>query len=111
MLGRRRELRARSKDAENTLWQHLRRGGLGVKFKRQYSVMNYVVDFYCQKAKLAIELDGDIHKTPSVLKYDKYRAEYLKALGIREIRFDNTRVTKEISSVMCEIKSKLPLLK
>ena len=58
---RRKSLRNDSTDSEKILWEILRRNGLGVKFRRQYSVENYVVDFYCPKLRLAIELEGKIH--------------------------------------------------
>ena len=106
MIERRRELRQKPTAAEEMLWQYLRNSGLGVRFKRQYSVMNYVVDFYCPKIKLVIELDGSIHETSK--KYDLYRTEYLNSLGIKEIRFRNERIENEINLVLEEIKSNLP---
>ena len=68
--------------------------------------MNYVVDFYCSKTKLAIEVDGLIHKTNE--KYDSYRTRYLSSLGIREIRFDNQQVEKDINLVLEKIKNCFP---
>lgn len=99
-------MRRRTTAAENLLWQKIRNGSLGFRFKRQYSVMNYVVDFYCPKIKLAIELDGSIHETSK--KYDLYRTEYLNSLGIKEIRFRNERIENETASVLKEIKDNLP---
>ncbi len=106
MVGRRKELRRRSTAVEGLLWKHLRNNCLGFKFKRQYSVVNYVVDFYCHAAKLAIELDGPIHKTSK--NYDTYRTRYLNSLGIKEIRFNNWQIENSIGSVLKEIKSNLP---
>lgn len=106
MIGRRRELRRRLTKSENILWQQLRNNGLGLRFKRQYSVMNYVIDFYCPKAKLAIELDGSIHKTSK--RYDSYRTRYLYSLEIKEIRFHNWQVENDINSVLEEIRNHLP---
>ena len=70
--------------AEDLLWQRLRNSGQGFRFKRQYSVMNYVVDFYCHRGKLVIELDGEVHRISR--EYDSYRTKYLHSLGIKEIR-------------------------
>lgn len=70
--------------------------------------MNYVVDFFCAKAKLAIEVDGGVHKTLSRQKYDKYRSEYLKSLGIREIRFENNKILNNIPEVIRQISDILP---
>ncbi len=106
MIGRRKELRRKSTTTENLLWQYLRNNNLGFKFKRQYSVVNYVVDFYCSRAKLAIELDGLIHKTSK--NYDTYRTRYLNSLGIKEIRFNNWQIENNINLALKEIKNNLP---
>jgi very-short-patch-repair endonuclease len=65
MEWRRKDLRRKSTLSENRLWQYIRNKQLGFRFKRQYSVSNFVVDFYCHQAKLAVEIDGDIHLLPS----------------------------------------------
>lgn len=106
MKERRVGLRKKPTPAEDMLWQKLRSGQLSLRFKRQYSVMNYVVDFYCPKIKLAVELDGPVHETSK--KYDSYRTEYLNSLGIKEIRFRNEQVENDIGLVLKEIKNNLP---
>ena len=63
---RRRDLRKKSTEAEKLLWGRLRNSKLGVKFRRQFSVMGYVVDFYCPQHRLAIELLGSVHNTTAV---------------------------------------------
>ncbi len=68
--------------------------------------MNYVIDFYCHKAKLAIELDGKVHKKS--IKYDGYRKKYLESLGISEVRFNNDEVCLSVELVLKIIKSYLP---
>ena len=65
---RRQELRNKSTKAEKLIWNLVRNNRLGCKFCRQYSFDNYVVDFYCPKKKLAIEIDGGIHEKSQ--KYD-----------------------------------------
>ncbi len=85
MVDRRKELRNRSTAAEDLLWQVLRNGRLGLRFKRQYSIVNYVVDFFCAKAKLAIELDGNIHSKPNTssrLALGKSGLTTMKSLAI-----------------------------
>jgi very-short-patch-repair endonuclease len=56
-----RELRRNMTDAENKLWNHLKHGVGGLKFRRQHPLKNYIADFYCHKLKLIIEADGGIH--------------------------------------------------
>ena len=74
---------------ERILWTHLRKKQLGVRFLRQYSIDNYVIDFYCPKLKLAIELDGNIHELPEQQEYDAKRQEHLENFGIHFIRITN----------------------
>ncbi len=59
------------------------------RFLRQYSIDNYVIDFYCSKLKLAIEIDGDIHDLQDQKEYDKNRQEYLENFGVTFIRIKN----------------------
>ncbi len=102
---RRRDLRQKSTEAERILWERLRNNKLGVKFRRQYSAMGYVIDFYCPEYKFGIEIEGKIHLKKSKQKYDEYREEYLKALGIKLIKFTNEEVSNEIEKVIDKIKS------
>jgi very-short-patch-repair endonuclease len=87
---KRRLLRKQQTFTEKILWVHLRkRQALGYKFRRQYSVDHFVIDFYCPELKLAVELDGDIHNVPEQKDYDKARQKYLEAFGIKFIRIKN----------------------
>lgn len=95
---RRKELRRRQTLEEKILWGELRNSKLGSRFKRQYSVSKYVIDFYCPKRKLAIEIDGSVHKTR--IKYDKFRKEYMESLGIITIRFWGSQVRSDLKSVL-----------
>ena len=89
----RRRLRKELTPAEAELWSRLRRGQLrGHRFRRQYSIGPYCVDFYCVQAKLAIEVDGDTHFTPEAKQYDAQRQRYIEAFGIRFLRFTNVDV-------------------
>src|SRR5438874_513146 len=69
-------------EAEKRLWYGLRRGALGFRFRRQYAVSNYILDFYCPKAKVAVEVDGDFHDREK----DAERDAALLALGIVTVR-------------------------
>ena len=72
-----------------------------VQFKRQYVIGNYIVDFYCYRAKLIIELDGGQHYDPNVIPYDQIRTNHLQQQGYSVLRFSNADVTKEFRAV-CE---------
>ncbi len=91
-LEKRRTLRANMTGEEKILWEKLRSKKLGFKFKRQYSIGPYVVDFYCSAKKIAIEVDGEVHGTNTAIEYDKEREEFIKSFGIKIIRFSNEEV-------------------
>ena len=95
-----RKLRKELTKEERRLWyQYLR--SCPVKFYRQRVVGNYILDFYCAGAKLAIELDGSQHYTPEEAEYDAARTAYLNSLGIEVLRFSNADVMNQFDSV-CE---------
>ena len=71
------------------------------RFRRQYVIGNYIVDFYCHQAKLVVELDGSQHYTPEEMKYDQKRTAYLESLGLKVIRFSNLDVIHNFRAV-CE---------
>jgi very-short-patch-repair endonuclease len=85
-------LRQASTDAESKLWLHLRAGRLdGLKFRRQHPIPPYVVDFYCDAARIVVELDGSQH-TADV---DAPRTEFLERMGLSVIRYwDNDVLTR-----------------
>ncbi len=105
---RRRELRRSQTEAEQTFWAHVRdRRFLGLKFVRQYSAGSYILDFYCPKLKLAIELDGGQHTENDNKEYDAVRSVYLKSQGIDVMRFRNHEVLQETDSVLYMIAQKI----
>lgn len=69
-----------------------------MKFIRQYSVGNYILDFYCPKKKLGIELDGDIHDFQ--IADDEYRTRTLNELGIKIYRFNNQEIENNLEKVV-----------
>ena len=97
----RKTLRNTATVAENTLWQALRRSQFkGRKFWRQYGVGRYVLDFYCPKLRLAIELDGSQHAKPEQIEYDYERSRFLESHDITVIRFWNNDVINSLDSVL-----------
>jgi len=99
-----RELRLATTEAEQKLWSLLRSRQLkGKKFRRQHAVANYVVDFYCNECKLAIELDGRFHADPDAKAYDNSRTALLNELGINVLRFWNDEVMNDSAKVIEKI--------
>jgi very-short-patch-repair endonuclease len=72
-------------------------------------VGEYIVDFYCPKAKLVIELDGEYHADEEIKKYDRVRDEHIKNLGLTIIRFTNDEVLKNVGRVTDRIVKEIPL--
>lgn len=92
------ELRKELTPAERKLWAILRNDQLGVTFRRQHAIGNYIPDFVCIEKKLIIELDGSQHIKQK--EYDDERTKYLETEGYRVIRFWNNAVMKEIENVV-----------
>jgi len=102
----RRHLRHSLTPAEAALWKGLKGSKLeGKKFRRQHSIGNYVVDFYCPECKLAIELDGEKHFNSMASVYDLHRNEFLNRYNIRVLRFENRAVFEHPDGVLEMIKS------
>lgn len=91
---KRRRLRKKTSSSEKIVWTYLRRKQiLGERFLRQFSVDYYVLDFYCPRLRLAIEIDGDSHFiNQDAIDYDKERQDYIEKLGIEFLRFKNEEV-------------------
>jgi very-short-patch-repair endonuclease len=92
-----RDLRQTSTEVERELWYRLRGARLsGHKFRRQHPIPPYVVDFYCDAARLIIELDGSQHG----LEVDHARTSYLEAQGLKILRFWNNDVLQQMNAVL-----------
>ena len=89
-------------DAERILWQELRAKKLGVKFRRQHLIDQFIVDFYCVELGLVVEVDGGVHGNQR--SADLEREQILKALGCSIIRFNNMTVEEELPKVIKKIK-------
>ncbi|MCE7996303.1 MAG: endonuclease domain-containing protein [Roseivirga sp.] len=97
----RRQLRNNGTSAEATLWRSIQKSQLkGRKFRRQHSVDNHILDFYCPSEKLAIELDGDHHFSSSEWLYDKKRDDRLRDQGITVLRFENDEVFHALEALL-----------
>lgn len=104
LLEIRRKLRQESTKAEDFLWQQLRNAKLnGLKFKRQHSIGNYIVDFYCASKRLIVEIDGEVHNTEEQKIKDKSRELNLIEMGFQILRFTNNQVLFEIENVKTKI--------
>lgn len=95
------KLRKESTPAEHKLWSRIRDDQLGVTFRRQHAVGNYIPDFCCPKTKLIIELDGSQHLEQE--EYDEERTKYLESDGYKVIRFWNNDVMNNIDGVILAI--------
>ena len=102
---RRRQLRASATASEIFLWSHLRRGELGTKFRRQFGIGAYVLDFYAPIPKLAIEVDGNSHDDKQ--EYDELRQNEIESYGIEFLRFTDLEVLNNIGSVLERIKARI----
>lgn len=101
---RRKQLRNNPTEAEQKLWQYLRgKQVAGVKFRRQYSIDAYILDFYAPRLKLAIEVDGPSHYTSRGIEHDENRTKYIDGFGIRILRFTNDDVYENIEGVISRI--------
>ena len=112
----RQSLRNNATSAEAILWRALKgKQVAGLKFRRQFGVGPYVLDFYCPEIRLGIELDGGVHKTSYTHEYDEMRTRFMAENRIRVMRFDNEIVYNNIQGAIEAIKGAssdhpLPLL-
>ncbi|TSC61790.1 MAG: hypothetical protein Greene041614_887 [Parcubacteria group bacterium Greene0416_14] len=104
-----RELRSNLTDAERFLWSRLRGKQLcGFQWYRQKPLASYIVDFYCPRARLVIEVDGGQHYDESSITRDKERDTKLCMLGLTVLRFTNTDILHCIDGVVMQIEKSLP---
>ena len=98
-------LRSRSTSAEVALWNLLKSRNIeGKKFRSQYSIGSYIVDFFCPSEKLIIELDGDPHGEYQRIQKDAVRDKYIESLGFFVIRFENKVVFQDPEFIKNEIR-------
>lgn len=104
---KRNDLKNNMTPEEELLWKKIRKDSLGVRFRRQYGIGEYIVDFYCPKLRLVIEIDGGQHYSQNGLEYDYVRKEYMKELGLKILRFRNVEIRDDIERVIEEIKKEI----
>ncbi len=105
-----RELRANMTLAEKCLWERINRRQIkGYRFCRQKPLGGFIVDFYCQKGKLVIEVDGGIHLKKETRQNDKNKDKYFKSLNLNVLRFTNQEIFTDIEDVIKKITNKIPL--
>lgn len=102
-----RENRKNSTEAEKMMWGLLRNKNLGVSFKRQYVISDYIVDFVCLNKHIVIEIDGGYHQELDQSEYDEGRTSELNKLGYSVLRFSNEDVLYNTESVIENIKYNL----
>ncbi|MEM1258891.1 MAG: DUF559 domain-containing protein [Bacteroidota bacterium] len=103
----RKGLRNNPTKAETMLWKALRKNQLeGRKFRRQHSISSYILDFYCPKEKLAVEVDGEFHYNMVNEQYDHKRKWFLENCGIQLLRFENKQIFENLDIVLEAIKDK-----
>ena len=94
-------------EAESILWEAVRRKQLGLRFRRQYVIYGYIVDFVCLPLKLIIEADGEYHFTEEQQEIDQGRHDFLVSKGFCLLRFTNQEIVTDIEQVKYKIKRKL----
>ncbi|MGB3459738.1 MAG: HsdR family type I site-specific deoxyribonuclease [Halobacteriota archaeon] len=108
MIKRVRDLRKNQTEAEIIFWELVKNKKLlGLKFRRQHQIGHYIVDFYCHSERLIIELDGEVHNTPEQKTKDGKRDKYLKSLGNRILRVNNTELFENTENVLKVIEKSL----
>lgn len=107
LADRRKKLRTNQTSQEKILWWYLKDERLGFKFRRQHSMGGYILDFYCPKKRLIIEIDGGIHQTKEAHEYDKVRDKFFTGLDYKVLRFTNNRIENDINEVIKEIEINL----
>jgi len=104
------DLRKSMTPAEKVLWERLRNKQVkGFRFRRQHPLKDFIVDFFCYEAMLAIEVDGSVHQDSYQMERDEQRTLIMKRLGIKEVRFTNEEVFGQIDQVIERIESELSI--
>ena len=106
LIPRAKQLRKEATLQEKHLWYDFLKN-YPVRFQRQKTIGPYIADFYCHKAKLVVELDGEQHFFEEGEQHDKKRTEYLNSYGLRVLRFANADVAKHFEGVCITIDRKV----
>ena len=103
------ELRNQQTFAEELLWEYLKTKPLGFKFRRQHAYGSYILDFYCHRLKLVIEVDGSIHNEEEIKRNDEIRQKQLESDKLIVLRFTNDEVRLNKEEVISKIENYLQL--
>ena len=112
LVSKARELRSNPTETEKIFWEKILKSEKFDKFTflRQKPIGSFIVDFYCAKLKLVIEIDGEIHKTQKIR--DKERDNYLKQkFGLKILRYTNEDILNNREKILIDLYSKVPLIK
>lgn len=102
---RRQDLRRQATTPEYYFWSFLWKTQFeNLKFRRQYGVGPYILDFYCPELRFGIELDGESHDSQQAQRYDHQRTKYLQSLNISIIRFQNADVLENTDCILAELR-------
>ena len=107
---KRQQLRNSMTYCEKIVWMFLRKKQYGYRFLRQYSVDQFVIDFYCPRLKLAVEIDGDVHDSAEQKEYDKQRQAYIEKFGIKFVRITNEGLLGNPNKAFSKIEDAIELL-
>jgi len=100
------ELRRNMTYAEKQLWEEINcKKILGLTFRRQHPINQFIADFYCHKARLVIEIDGSIHDIEDFRLRDSGREDEFEKFGLTTIRFKNEEVFENLNMVIYKIES------
>lgn len=110
LFERAKKLRKQQTAAEEVLWMYLKQKPLYFKFRRQHPFGIYILDFYCHRLKLGIEVDGSVHEDDAVKQHDQQREQTLTLLGIQILRFTNNQIMTNLPEVQQSIETKLSSL-
>jgi len=102
---KRQYLRNNATKAERMLWQRLKAGQIGYKFRRQHGIKQYIVDFYCPELRLMIEIDGSAHNFSQQQKHDFLRERKLEKLNFKVVRYNNNDIIENLDNVIINLKN------
>lgn len=106
-----RNLRMNQTPAERIVWSKLRNRQLdGFKFRRQYYIGNFIVDFYCSEVNLIIEIDGDVHGYAERTQKDRIREEFLRSRNFEIVRYNNNEIFNNLKNVLEDILNECNML-
>lgn len=99
-----RENRKKSTDAEAVIWEYLRAGRMGVKFRRQHAIADFIADFACLSQRIIVEIDGEYHQEKDQNEDDAMRDRILEKHGYKTLRYTNDMVLNNIDFVLDDIR-------